>query len=63
MKRGEGGSHKIITVGILFAFSRLIYIQIPFRGLLPVRIIIPCLSILTDVLTRPSQVFRYDLDK
>ena len=61
MKRGEGGSHKIITVGILFAFSRLIYIQIPFRGLLPVRIIIPCLSILTDVLTRPSQVFRYDM--
>ena len=63
MKRGEGGGHIIVTIGILIACSRLIYIQFPFRGLLPVCVIIPCLSILTCACTLPSQILRYDLDK
>ena len=63
MKRGEGGGHIIVTIGILIACSRLIYIQFPFRGLLPVLVIIPSLSVLARVCTLPSQILRYDLDK
>ena len=64
MKRGEGGGQVcIIAVGVCFIFSVWIYVQFPFRRLMPVCVIIPCLSVLTGVRTLPSQIFRHDLDK
>ena len=60
MKRGEGGGQVcIIAVGIRIVCSVWIYIQFPFRRLMPVSVIIPYFGIRAF----PRQVFRYDLDK